>query len=198
MRRPNGAYTLLVNLILSGRGVELDDSLRQYATDKLARVERFFDRIIKMEVELRRERTSRRTDRHRVEVTVKTPRDTLRAHGEGIDLFAAIDIAADRLETQVKRFKSRLRDHAHRQHDGAERLPSNGQLPGRVSDEAEPIPRIIRVSRQAAKPITAEDAVIELDGRGLEFLLFTDAETMRASVLYRRADGSFGLIDHET
>ena len=178
-----------MNLILSGRGVQLDDRLRQYATDKLSHVERFYDRIIKMEVELRRERTSRRTDRHRVEVTVKTPRETLRAHGEGVDHFAAIDIAADRLETQIKRFKSRLRDHAHR----------NGQVvPIPEEDDDDSSPDIVRVRQQAAKPITAEEAIVELDERGLNFLLFTDAETMRASVLFRRADGGFGLIEHET
>lgn len=179
-----------MNLILSGRGVQLDDRLRQYATDKLSHVERFYDRIIKMEVELRRERTSRRTDRHRVDVTVKTPRETLRAHGEGVDHFAAIDIAADRLEAQVKRFKSRLRDHAHRNGQVFEAAPE--------PDDADSSPNIVRVRTQAAKPITPEEAIVELDERGLNFLLFTDAETMRASVIYRRADGAFGLIEHET
>jgi ribosomal subunit interface protein len=183
-----------VNLILSGRGVHLDDKLRQYATEKLSRVERFFDRIIKMEVELRLERTSRLTDRHRVEVTVKTPRETLRAHGEGIDHFAAIDIAADRLETQIKRFKSRLRDHAHR---------NNGQraaagLPPIEDSEPESEAPIVRVSQQVSKPITPDDAIIELETRTLNFLLFTDAGTMRASVIFRRVDGSYGLIEHES
>jgi ribosomal subunit interface protein len=182
------AYTFAVNLILSGRGVQLDDRLRQYATDKLSRVERFFDRIIKMEVELRHERTARRADRHRVEVTVKTPRETLRAHGDGVDYFAAIDIAADRLETQIKKFKSRLRDHAHR----------NGQVEMPAPDDGDDLPNIVRVRRQAAKPVTAEEAMVELDDRGMNFLLFTDAETMRASVIFRRADGGYGVIEHET
>jgi len=177
-----------VNLILSGRGLALDDRLRQYATDKLSHVERFYDRIIKMEVELRRERTARRTDRHRVEVTVMTPKEILRAHGEGIDHFAAIDIAADRLETQIKKKKEKLRDHAHR----------NGHVQTPPSDETEPGPRIVRLQQLATKPITAEEAVVELDDRALNFLLFTDAETMRASVVYRRADGSFGVVEHES
>jgi putative sigma-54 modulation protein len=181
-----------VNLILSGRGLELDDRLRQYATDKLSHVGRFYDRIIKMEVELCRERTSRRSDRHRVEVTVRTPKETLRAHGEGVDHYAAIDIAADRLETQIKKRKAKLRDHAHRP-DGAERLHLNGQDPNE-----EPGPRIVRLRQLTTKPITAEEATVELDDRSLNFLLFTDAETMRASVVYRRADGSFGVVEHES
>lgn len=177
-----------MNLILSGRGVQLDDRLRQYATDKLSHVERFYDRIIKMEVELRQERTSRRTDRHRVEVTVKTPKDTLRAHGEGIDYFAAIDIAADRLETQIKKLKSRLRDHAHR----------NGQVDYVPDDSDEDQPQIVRVRTQAAKPLTAEEAIVELEDSNRQFLLFTDAETMRAAVIFRRADGGYGVVEHES
>ena len=117
------SYTFEVNLILSGRGVELDDSLRKYATEKLTRVERFFDRIIKMEVELRHERNPRVKDPDRVEVTVKTPRQTLRVHGEGLDHFAAIDVAADRLEAQIKKVKERLKDH-HNHHGNNHRAPA--------------------------------------------------------------------------
>jgi len=177
-----------VNLILSGRGLELDERLRQYATDKLSHVERFYDRIIKMEVELRRERNASKTDRHRVDVTVKTPRETLRAHGEGVDHYAAIDIAADRLETQIKKRKAKLRDHAHR----------NGHVAPAEPDDGEPGPRIVRLQQLRTKPMTADEAVVELDDRAMNFLLFTDAETMRASVVYRRADGSFGVVEHES
>jgi ribosomal subunit interface protein len=181
-----------VNLILSGRGVKLDDRLREYATEKFSRVERFFDRIIKMEVELRRERNPRVANGHTVEVTVKTPLQTLRAHGEGLDHFAAIDVALDKLEAQVKRVKSRLRDHSHR--NGAR---DNGAVPfGEVVEIGEPV-EVVRVQQQVTKPITADEAILELDALGMSFLLFTDAETMRAAVAYRRGDGSFGLIAHE-
>lgn len=175
-----------MNLILSGRGVKLDERLRDYATGKLSKVERFFDRIIKMEVELRSERNPRVRDPHRVEVTVKTPRETLRAHGEGADHFAAIDAAADRLETQIKRFKSRLRDHSHR--NGS---PSANADPGPAP---EPGPQVVRVESPVTKPISVEEALLELDARHLDFLLFTNAETMTAAVVYRRGNGSFGLI----
>lgn len=190
MRRhaPTCGYTFDVNLILSGRGVKLDDRLRRYATGKLSKVERFFDRIIKMEVELRSERNPRVRDPHRVEVTVKTPRETLRAHGEGLDHFAAIDVAADRLEVQVKRFKARLRNHAHRN----ETRPNGARPPA-----PEPAPEIVRVPLQVPKPITVDEALFELDSRGLSFLLFTNAETMSATVVYRRGNGSFGLISQE-
>lgn len=180
-----------MKLILSARGVKLDDRLRTYATEKLSKVERFFDRIIKMEVELRSERNPRVQDPYRVDVTVKTPRDTLRAHGEGVDHFAAIDAAADRLEIQLKRFKSRLRDHAHRT-NGLRPAPEAGP-----EDSSNPGPHIVRVPPRVAKPITVDDAAFELTSGAGTFLFFVDSETMTPSVLYRRGDGSFGLTTQE-
>ncbi|MEX0873816.1 MAG: ribosome-associated translation inhibitor RaiA [Actinomycetota bacterium] len=178
-----------MNLILSGRGVDLDDRLREYATEKLTRVQKFFDRIIKMEVELRHERNPRVKDPDRVEIVVKTPGETLRVHGEGADHFAAIDVAADRLERRIKRFKNRLIQRAHR----------NGKLEEAasfaVNEEADGGPELVRLSQQVVKPLTPDEAILELDTRGLEFLMFTNAESMRAAVLYRRDDG-FGLIEH--
>lgn len=195
---PGGAqgrgYTFDVNLILTGRGVDLDDSLRKYATEKLTRVERFFDRIIKMEVELHHERNPRVKAPDRVEVTVKTPMQTLRVRGEGIDHFAAIDVAADRLEMQVRKFKERLKDH-HNHHNtnraGAEPVID-------LDDEQDDGPVIVRVSPPIDKPLTPEEARLELDERGMAFLVFVDAETMRPAVLYHRPDGSYGLVAHET
>ena len=181
-----------MNLILSGRGVDLDDSLRQYAAEKLARVERFFDRIIKMEVELRHERNPRVKDPNRVEIVVKTPKQTLRVHGEGLDHYAAIDVAADRLEMQVKRLKERLKDH-HNHHG------NNHRAPVVEADDAEDEgPVIVRVSPPFDKPLTAEEARLELDERGMQFLVFIDAQTMQPSVLYRRPDGDYGLVQAES
>ncbi len=179
-----------MNLILSGRGVDLDDRLREYATEKLSRVEKFFDRIIKMEIELRHERNPRVRDPDRVEVVVKTPGETLRVHGEGIDHFAAIDVAADRLERRVKRFKNRLIQRARNGKVGNEVLATEDD------DDSESEVPIMRFSQQVAKPLTPDEAIVELDVRGLDFMLFTNAQTMRASLIYRRDDG-FGIIDHE-
>jgi ribosome hibernation promoting factor len=180
-----------VNLILSGRGVDLDEPLKRYATEKLTRVERFFDRIIKMEVELRHERNPRVKNPDRVEITVKTPGETLRVHGEGADHFAAIDKAVDRLETQIKRFKERLID-GHRNHHHA-RQEAAPPLDGDVEDAVE----ILRYPPRVSKPLTPEEAALELDTRGIAFLLFTNAESMRAAVIFRRDDGGFGLTEHE-
>lgn len=185
-------YTFEVKLILSGRGVDLDERLRSYATEKLARAERFFDRIIKMEVELRHERNRRVKSPDSVEITVKTPMQTLRVHGEGADHFAAIDIAADRLEMQMRKVKERLKDR-HNHHNS----PRTAAPRLDIDDDDEDGPVIVRVSPPVDKPLTPEEARLELEERGLAFLVFIDAETMRPAVLYGRPDGSYGLVEHE-
>jgi putative sigma-54 modulation protein len=183
-------YTCGVHLILSGRGIELDEPLRQYATEKLTRVERFFDRIIKMEVELSHER-NRHGPPNRVDVTVKTPLDTLRAHGEGPDHFVAIDKAADRLESQIRRFKDRLVHRSHREHKPPDFAPA---VQGASYESG---PHIARRSQQVSKPLTPEEARLELDARGLAFLLFTNAESMGPAVIYRSRDGGYAMIEPE-
>jgi len=177
-----------MNLILSGRGVDLDDSLREYATEKLTRVQRLFDRIIKMDVHFDHERNPRVKDPERVEVTVKTATQLLRVHGEGLDHFAAIDVAADRLEAQLRRVKGRLEDRHHRNGDRPEPVTVD------ESDEAE-LDYEIR-PMQLAKPLTPDEARMELESRRLAFLLFTNADTMRATVIYPLDRGGYGLIEH--
>lgn len=181
-----------MNLILSGRGIQVDDRLRGYATEKLSRLDRFFDEITDTEVELSHERNPRVANPNRVEVTVKTPRDTLRAHGESDDFRAAIDMAVDKLEVQVRKLKDRLRRHEHR----------NGGRPDAppVDDEDEPLAdgRLVRMSQHFVKPMAPEDAIIELESRNMGFLMFTNSENMHAAVVFRRPNGSYGLIEHET
>jgi putative sigma-54 modulation protein len=186
-----------VNLILSGRGVDLDESLRSYATEKLTRVQRVFDRIIKMEVELRRERNPRVQDPDRVEVTVRTPIQTLRVHGEGIDHYAAIDVAAARLESQARKIKGRLLRRNHDKRPGPSWTQLEAPAAFEESPEADASPRIERITQPATKPLAPEEACLELTTRGLQFLLYTDAESMRPAVVYRRNNGGFGLITHD-
>ena len=187
-------HTRRVKLILSGRGVDLDEPLRRYATEKLARVERFFDRIIKMEVELQHERNPRVKSPDRVEVTVKTPLQTLRVHGEGIDHFAAIDVAADRLEMQMRKVKERLKKKHNHHHNSSRADVAPIELP--EDDDADG-PVIVRVSSPVDKPLTPEEARLELEERGMAFLVFLDAETMQPAVLYHRPDGTYGLVESE-
>lgn len=179
-----------MNLIVSGRGVDLDERLKSYAAEKLTKVQRFFDRILKIEVEFAQERNPRVENSHRVKVTVSTPLDLHRAHGEGADHYAAVDAAAHRLEVQFRRMKDRLTDHHHHRHGAG-----NSSAP--PVEPADEVPTFVAVPQQIVKPLMPDEARMELESRGLSFMLFTNAETMKPTVLYHRGDDAYGLIEHE-
>lgn len=180
-----------MNVILRGKGVDLNERLRQHATEKLSKVQKFFEDIIKLEVELSEEKNPRVSDRHKVEVTAGVPGETLHAHGAATDYFSAIDQAADRLEAQVKRYKDRLRDHSIRvNHDILDDIAVVEDEP--IDEDGSPL--VVRIEPESGKPIMPEEAILELQERKLQFLMFTNAEDMRAGVIYRRTDGSYGLI----
>lgn len=183
-----GEYTDGVQLILKGRGVDLNDRLREYASAKLTKSQRFFDRIIKIEAELSEERNARVKPHYRCEVTVKTPRETMRAHGAGVDYFAAIDQASERLDRQVRKHKDRLTNHGHRVDNHVESSESSPTEDGLAS-------QIVRTRQTLVKPMSPEEAVLALETQAMQFLLFTSAETLEPSVIYRRSDGGYGLID---
>lgn len=169
-----------MNVTFTGRGRNVSDKLRDYATEKISKAERFNHDIDNVEVVFREEATPRVVDRHAVEVTAKGKLGVLRATGTGADWFAAIDQAAHRFENQVRKLKDRMVDHNKHKSD-PEPVP-----------EA-PAPEFIDSEPHIVKPLTPAEAVIELEEHHLQFLLFTDATTKRPTVLYRRKDGNWGL-----
>lgn len=99
-----------MHLTVKGRNVDVPDKLRAHAERKLSKVQRFDDRIVSMDVEFSEERNPRVTDAHKVEVTVTTKAQVLRAEASAHDPSAAVDRVIDRLERQIKKLKGRRVD----------------------------------------------------------------------------------------
>lgn len=209
-----------MRVIVTGRNGHVSKKLKDQATEKLRKVERFFDRIQTMEIEFIEERNPRIADnKHRVEVTVTTKHHVMRAHASGPDPVTAIDAAENKMEAQVKRLKSRFVRRGSRvgRRFGRRRATSLRDLPAledlTVSDarngperpissedrleEGEAGPRVTKVTRFAVKPMTVEEAILQMGSLGHDFYLFVNAESEQAGVVYRRNDGSFGLIEPE-
>jgi ribosome hibernation promoting factor len=205
-----------MQVIVKGRNTHVSPHLKELATHKLEKVQRFLDRIQTLEIEFSEEHNPRIADKHGVEVTLTTKAHTLRAHAAGPDPATAIDAVLAKLEGQVKRLKSRFVRRGNRTHlpKGSDNYASGprapGELPGRNArngsgipiesvkelDEVESgEPRITSVKRFTVKPMTAEEAVLQMETLGHDFYLFVDAESAQAGVVYRRRDGSFGLIE---
>ena len=179
-----------MRLRIKGKNVEVSEAVRTYAAEKLAKIERQLPDAAEVELELAVEKNPAIAASHVAEATIWTKGMTLRAREASADVRASIDQLTDKLERQVKRYREKRRSRAR--HDGQ---PAPGSLaPAPQADEQEE-PVIVKSKRFAMKPMTPEDAVLQLELLGHDFFVFENAETRSVSVVYRRRDGTYGLIE---
>jgi ribosomal subunit interface protein len=202
-----------VDIVVKGRNVEVPDHYRQHVADKLSRVERYDHKLIRVDVELFHERNPRQSAAcQRVEVTWMSRGPIVRSEACAKDFYTALDTAIAKLETRLRRSADRRRVH-HGRHTpisvaaataavAASELSANGfGAPVSVLDEAEDenLPgRIVREKEHSAKPMTIDQALFEMELVGHDFFLFSDVDTGRASVVYRRKGYDYGVISLAT
>ena len=185
---------------ITGRNIAITPALRNYTESKLARLHRFVDALGTAHVVLR-------VEKHRqvAEVTLTLRDLILRAEESTPDLYASIDLVADKLERQVLRYKEKLVAHGARGARPAAAVPSRRPAAGgraAVTAPGEDLaaseePRGGKVKRCALKPLAVEDAVVQMELVGHGFFVFRNAETEEVNVIYRRRDGTYGLIEPE-
>jgi putative sigma-54 modulation protein len=176
-----------VRLQVKGKNVEVSDSILKYAQEKLGKLERQLADPTRVELELMVEKNPSISANHVAEATIWTKGPILRAREASADHRASIDQLVDKLERQVKRYREKRR---------ARRTAAAAQPP--VPDDAIPLesePQIVKSKQFAVKPMSPEEAVLQLELVGHDFFVFQNAETMDVNVVYRRRDGAFGLIE---
>ncbi len=189
-----------MDISIQGRNVEVSEVLKATVEEKVTRLGRYLDSMERAEVRFLEERNPRIADKEVCEVTVVGHGHIVRARAAATDTFAAVDRVVDKLEHRMEKLKGRLigRSHPRRHAGGVPGPEASAAVLDDDSDEedvADEQPRIIRTVQSDAKPMTPEEAALELDLLGRGFILFTNAETGRAAVVYRRKDGQIGLID---
>ena len=170
---------------MKGRGVEVTDALRSYAEKRLGRLERQLPDS-EIELQLSAENNPSIKDSHVAEATVRTKGPVLRARESSHDMRASIDKLVDKLERQVTRY----REKRGRRRRASRQAPDEG-IP--MSEE----PQIVRTKQFPVKPMTAEEAVLQLELVGHDFFVFRDADSNEVNVVYRRRQGGYGLIEPE-
>ena len=174
---------------VKGRNLEVSDSIRSYAEAKLAKLERQLEDP-RVELELAVERNPSIAANHVAEATIWTNGPVLRAREASSDMRASIDQLVDKLERQVTRYRSQGRNR--RRKAARASGPAAGAKPV-AADEAEPL--IVKTKQFPVKPLTPEEAVVQLELVGHDFFVFRNAETDEVNVVYRRRDGKYGLIE---
>ena len=182
-----------MRLQVKGRNVEVSDSIRSYAEAKLAKLEKLVKDPTRVEVELHVEKNPSISDNHVAEATVFTKGPTLRARESSADMKASIDQLVDKLERQVKRYREKRR-RGHRPPHGAPQPVEEAPM---IPTDSEAESMIVKTKQFAIKPMTAEEAVLQLDLIGHDFFVFKNADTDQINVVYRRRDGNYGLIEPE-
>jgi putative sigma-54 modulation protein len=178
-----------MRLQVKGRNVEVSDSIRRYAEEKLGKLERQLADPTQVELELAMEPNPSIAANHVAEATIWTKGPTLRAREASTSYEASIDQLVEKLERQVKRY----REKRSRRETGRR---ANGSSPSEPTFSAEQLEQMIVKSKQFdLQPLTPDEAALELELIGHDFFVFVNVDTGKTNVVYRRRAGAFGLIE---
>lgn len=199
-----------MQLNITFRQFGASDSLKEYAREKVDRVNKYLDRAGEAHVVLSLERHL-----HHADITIHSGAWVLRGREKSEDMYASIDLAMDKIESQLRRYKEKLKHH-----HGRDRVHHRQELVNQMRvrhevfevPEQEPAldahasqaqaaapqstgPRIVRTQEFLVKPMSSEDAVMQMNLMGNDFLVFQNVQTNEMNVVYRRKDGQYGLIE---
>jgi putative sigma-54 modulation protein len=178
-----------MRLQVKGRNVEVSEQIRLYAEEKLAKLDRLVKDPTRIELELLVEKNPSISANHVAEATVWTKGPVLRAREASEDMKASIDQLVEKLERQVKRYREKRRPRRHGRADGEVFVEVAPELP---SESAQ---TIVKTKQFPVKPMTPDEAVLQLELVGHDFFVFRNAESLEVNVVYRRRDGNYGLIE---
>ncbi len=182
-----------MEIVVKGRNISVTEALERYAFEKVERIRKFFDDergVSRAEVELIHERNPSISEPEVAEATLFIDGAVLKAREATVDMYASIDRMSDKLERQVRRYRGRQIDRWHGQLKGRSPVPSPP-----VIEEEEIGPKIVRTKQFQMKPMSAEEAVLQMELLDHDFFVFTSADTGEINVVYRRRDGNYGLIE---
>ena len=176
-----------MKFIISGKNIDVTPGLKDTITHKLGKLERYFTPDTEIIVTLSVEK-----ERQKIEVTIPVKGQIIRSEQVSSDMYVSIDLVEEVIERQLRKYKTKL--IARHQEGGnfkQEFFDSQEQ------NEADEEIRIVRTKRFGIKPMYPEDACIEMELLGHEFFVFCNAETEEVNVVYKRKNGTFGLIEPE-
>jgi putative sigma-54 modulation protein len=175
-----------MKLIISGKNLELTEGLKDKIKSKIGKLDKFFSHDTEVHVTM-----SVQKNHHILEVTINYNGVTFRAEVTDSDMYAAIDRVVDIVEGQIRKNKTRL---AKKLHEGAFRV-ENMQSYQEIEEDMEY--NVVRSKKFSIKPMTVEEAILQMNLIGHVFFMFSNAETKGVNLVYKRKDGNYGLIEPE-
>lgn len=174
-----------MKIIFSGKTVELSEAVKQQVESKLKKLDKMFKRETEAQVKF-----SKQKNKHNVEITIPLKNSAiLRAVGKDEDMYRAIDEASDKIIRQMRKHRTKLE----------KRFQSNDSI--RFEMIPEPAPeedqehKIVKVKRFSVKPMSPEEAVLQMELLNHDFYMFLNGDTEEINVVYKRGDGNYGHIE---
>lgn len=188
-----------MDLVIKGKNMDVTDSLRDYAQQKLGRITKILDGIIDAQVEFNVIKNKRVANDQIVEVTLHLSGGVIRAEEAKDNMYAAIDLVTDKVERQLKRFKGKHNSY-DRTKTSSGVLEIELEVPVTVVsaeefEEERDEAQIVRNKQIEVNAMTPEEAARQLEMLGHDFYVFRNAESKEVNVLYHRRDGHYGLIE---
>jgi ribosomal subunit interface protein len=174
-------------ITVSGKNIEITSALKNVVEKKLSKLEKYFKPQIEAQATLSVEK-----NRQIIEVSIFFGGVVLRAEEVHDDMYAAVDLVVDSLEGQIRKQKTKLQK---KYHDDSLRFQSIPDF--KYNDDDVNEPRIVRTKRFAMKPMSAEEAVLQMELVGHNFFVYQDADSSDVNVVYKRKDGNYGLIESQ-
>ncbi len=182
-----------MQISIVGRHIDITDAIRDYVEKKLQKLKKYFPYLVDVRVVFYTQKINQV-----VEITIQANRFTIHGEEKSQDLYASVDLVIEKLDAQLKKHKERIhRKHQKKQKHEEELNMSISVFERDDIEENNPEPEIIHTRRLAIKPMSIDEAAMQMDLINQEFLVFRNAISNGINVLYRRDDGNYGLIEPE-
>ena len=176
-----------MKFIIIGKNIDVTPGLREAVESKLGKLERYFTPDTEIHVTL-----SVQKKRQKIEVTIPVKGGIIRSEQESNDMYVSIDLVEEVIERQLRKYKNKL---VAKHQEGSNFKEEFIETEDNAEDDGEI--RIVRTKKFGFKPMYPEDACVQMELLGHDFYVFCNAETDEVNVVYRRKNGTFGLIEPE-
>lgn len=186
----------MLNYNVRGENIEVTPAIRDYVESKVGKIEKYFDEMPEANAHVNLKVYSDKTAK--AEVTITLPYMVLRAEETSPDLYGSIDLVSDKLERQIRKYKTKVnRKFRHQKAELRETVSPDlveQTTPVKEEQDTDSL-RIVRKKRFNLKPMNAEEAALQMEMIGHSFFVYFDSETESTNIVYKRDDGDYGLIE---
>lgn len=178
-----------MKISIRGDKVKITDAMNNYVTEKLKKIDKYLDNPeeVKANVVVKIEKQGQK-----VEITIPLKNFILRAEETQEDIYAAVDTITDKIERQIRKNKTKLQSQAKKSREIKEfAIASINE----INDEEENNNKIVKRKKIEVKPMSEEEAILQMELLGHDFYLYVDRDTMKPTLVYKRKDNQYGIIE---